>query len=51
MPKYNVKVAITSHKNINVFARDEEAAEDRAIEIVSQWENVEECEALEVEEE
>ncbi len=50
MPKFLVKVAMTFHKEITVYARDEQEAEEKAEEIVSGWNNVESAEALEVEE-
>lgn len=41
MPKYEVEVEITktyvSNKTINVFAKDEDLAEEKAQEIVSGW--------------
>ena len=41
MPKYEVGVKITktyvTHKTINVFAKDEENAEDKARDIVDGW--------------
>lgn len=51
MPKYNVKMAITNHKVISVYAKDEQEAEEKATELVSNWNNVEDCEALEIEQE
>ena len=48
--RYLVKVAMTFHKEITVFAPDEETAKDKAEEIVSGWANVYDCEALEAEE-
>lgn len=50
MPKFNVKMAITNHKIISVYARDEAEAEEKATDLVNGWQNVEDCEALEVEE-
>ncbi len=46
MPKYNVTVAFTKHKEISVFAKDEEAAKEKAEEIVSAWDGVEDCEVV-----
>ena len=50
MPKFNVKMAVTNHKTITVYARDEQEAEEKATDLVNGWANVEDCEALEVEE-
>ena len=48
--KYAVKVAITYHKELTIYAPTESDAEDKAVEIVSQWNNVEDVEVLDVEE-
>jgi hypothetical protein len=48
--KYLVKVAMTFHKELTIYASSEEEAEDKASEIVMSWNNVEDCEVLEVEE-
>jgi len=50
MPKYNVKVAITYHKELEVYGKDEDEAGERAADIVSQWSNVEDAEVVDVEE-
>ena len=48
--KYAVKVAITYHKDLTIYADSDEEAEDKATDIVMNWNNVEDCEVLEVEE-
>ena len=48
--KYLVTVAMTFHKQISIYAPTEAEAEEKAEEIVSGWNNVENCEVLEVEE-
>lgn len=48
--KYAVKVAITYHKELTIYAKSEDEAEDKAADIVMAWNNVEDVEVLEVEE-
>lgn len=48
--RYSVKVAIIYHKELTIYAKTEEEAEDKAAEIVMQWSNVEDVEVLDVEE-
>lgn len=48
MAKYSVTVQIT--RRIEVYAKDEEAAQDKAVEIVLGWDNVDDCEAVDAEE-
>ena len=49
--RYAVKVAMTFHKELTIYAKSEEEAEDKATEIVMGWNNVEDCEVLDVVEE
>lgn len=53
MPKYVVEVEITSRKlkEINVWANDEESAEEKAVDIVLAWDGVDDAEALSCSEE
>jgi hypothetical protein len=48
--KYLVKVAITYHKELTIYAPTEQEAEDKAADIVMAWNNVEDVDVLEVEE-
>lgn len=48
MPKYNVKVAVTYEKYLNVYAANEKVAAMKAKEIVNTWANVEDVETVEV---
>ena len=48
--KYAVKVAITYHKELEIYAHSEDEAEDKAVDIVMAWNNVEDVEVLEIEE-
>lgn len=52
MPKYEVTMNITRKldKPISVYADDEAEAEEKAVDIVNGWDNVDDCEAVEVEE-
>jgi hypothetical protein len=45
MPRYVVPVTYTQVKEIRVFARDEQAATEKAVEIVEAWEGVTSAEA------
>lgn len=49
--KYTVTVAYTMKRKINVHARDEETAAEKACEIVDAWKDVISTEAVEVVEE
>lgn len=51
MPRYTVTVSFTQSKDISVYARDEQTAEEKAVEIVEGWNNVTSAEADHVEEE
>lgn len=51
MPKFNVTMSITNKKVVTVYAKDEQHAEEKAVDLVNGWQNVLDCEALEVEEE
>ncbi len=53
MPRYAVEVSFTQTKTktINVWAKDEAAAEEKACEIVEKWDGVDSAEALDVVEE
>ena len=48
--RYAVKVAITYHKELTIYAKTEAEAEDKAADLVSNWQNVEDVNVLEVEE-
>lgn len=50
MPKYNVKVAIIYHKELEVYGQNEDEAGEKAVDIVSKWNNVEDAEVVDVEE-
>lgn len=50
MPKYNVRVAITYHKELEVYGQDEDEAGEKVIAIVLNWDNVEDAEVVDVEE-
>lgn len=50
MPRYRVTVRYTQDKEIGVWAKDEEAAMDKAEEIVRNWHGVFDAEAQEAEE-
>lgn len=47
MAKFTVKVAITYHKELSIYAKSEDEAEDKATELVSAWNGVEDVEVLE----
>lgn len=53
MPRYRVTVQFTQvkEKEINVFGKDEEAAMEKACEIVSGWPDVDDCDAINCDEE
>ena len=48
MPKYKVTIQIT--RKIDCYGRDEDAAMEKACEIVSCWKDVEDVEAIDAEE-
>lgn len=50
MPRYSVKVRYEQTKDITVYARDEAAACEKAVEIVEGWNGVVSAEADEAEE-
>lgn len=50
MPRYRVTVRFEQTKELEVYAHDEQAAEERAAEIVSGWNNVTSAEAEDAEE-
>lgn len=51
MPKYKVTVSYTTlhSKIMDIYAKDEEAAEEKATEIIRDWDNVAEVSVDEVE--
>lgn len=51
MPRFAVTVRYEQTKIINVYARDESEAEEKAVEIVEGWNNVISAEADDVSEE
>lgn len=50
MPRYTVTVRYEMEREIKVYARDEQAAEEKACEIVEGWNGVISAEATAVEE-
>ncbi len=50
MPRYSVQVSFTSVRDIKVWARDAQQAEEKALDIVEGCENASDPEAHEVEE-
>lgn len=50
MPRYRVTVRYQQTKDLEIYARDEQAAEEKAVEIVEGWNNVASAEAEDVEE-
>lgn len=48
MPRFNVTVRYEQEKQISVYARDEQEAEEKAVEIVEGWNNVRSAEAVDV---
>lgn len=48
MPRFNVTVRYTQTKEISVYAADEQAAEEKAVEIVNSWNGVLDAEADDV---
>jgi hypothetical protein len=53
MSKFSVTVSYTKRyeKSINVIARDEDEAQEKACDIVNRWQDVEDVEAIDVSEE
>lgn len=49
MPRYRVNIRYEQEKEITVYARDEQAAEEKACEIVEGWNGVLSAEANDVE--
>ena len=50
MPRYRVSVRFEQTKDLEIYARDEQAAEEKAVEIVEGWNSVISAEAEDVEE-
>lgn len=50
MTKYTVEVAISYKKELTIFARDEDEAEEKACNLVQGWDKVHDVEVLSVEE-
>lgn len=48
MPRYSVDVTFTSRRALKVYARDKQAAAEKAAEIVSDWKDVLSAEAGDV---
>ena len=48
MPNYEVKVTFKSHKTINVVARSEDEALEKATKVVENWDSVDEVEEAEI---
>lgn len=51
MARFTVRVRYEMERDINVYARDEQEAEEKAVDIVENWNDVRAAEAVEVEEE
>lgn len=49
MPRFIVRVRYEQDKEITVYARDEQAAEEKAVDIVEGWNNVLTAEARDIE--
>jgi nickel-dependent lactate racemase len=50
MAKFKVTVNVTYQKEITVFANDEAEAKEKATDIVKEWSNVHDVEAVDAEE-
>ena len=50
MPRYEVSMKFTQERTVKVFARDEEAAKEKAVALVEDWRDVSNVEAGEAEE-
>ena len=50
MAKFEVEVVIGYTKTLNIFAKSEDEAEEKAENLVNSWENVYNCEVLSVSE-
>jgi len=51
MARFTVKVRYMMERSINVYARDDQEAEEKAVEIVEDWKGVTDAEAIEIERE
>lgn len=51
MPRYSVTVRLEKEVKLSIGARDREAAEEKAVEIVEGWSDVKSAEATSAEEE
>lgn len=51
MPRYTVTVRYEMAREVTVYAGDEQAAEERAVEIVEGWKDVLSAEAVDVDRE
>ena len=51
MAKYKVTVNVTYQKQLTIFARDEDEAKEKAVDIVNGWQNVHDADATEAERE
>jgi hypothetical protein len=49
--RYSVTVSYSQTKEIGVWAKDEQEAEEKAVDIVLGWNNVDDAEAVDVSEE
>lgn len=50
VPKYEVEVIIHNKKTLTIYAKDEDDAEDKAQDLICSWNNVEDCEVINVSE-
>jgi hypothetical protein len=50
MAKYTVTVALTYHKDLEIYAKDEAEAEEKAEDICGKWDNVEDVEVINIDE-
>jgi len=51
MAKFSVQVSFVTVRDLKVHAHDEQAAEEKAVEIVEGWQNVVSAEATDIERE
>lgn len=51
MAQFTVRVRYEMERDINVYARDEQSAEEKAVEIVEGWNGVKSAEATDVQRE
>lgn len=49
MPKFSVTLELKQSKTLDIYAADEDEAEEKAIDIVLKWKNVDDAEVTEVE--